>query len=85
MTMVISGSEAGAEIITLRAPAARCFEALSRFVKIPVHSATMSTPKPFQSMDSGSFTDVTMIDLPFTSMAPSLGFTSASSLPCTES
>src|SRR5438034_415326 len=44
MTMVMSGSVAGAEMMTFWAPASRCFDAPARSVKMPVASTTTSTP-----------------------------------------
>ena len=42
--MVMSSSEAGAEIRTFLAPASMCFLAAAALVKKPVDSMTMSTP-----------------------------------------
>jgi hypothetical protein len=49
MTMVMSGSLAGAEMITLRAPAVRCLAARFAVSEKPVHSQAMSTPFAFQA------------------------------------
>ena len=45
---------AGAETMTFRAPAARCFPACSRAVKIPVDSTTISAPRRPQGSWAGS-------------------------------
>ena len=45
MTMVMSGSVAGAEMMTFLAPASRCPLALAALVKMPVDSTTTSTPR----------------------------------------
>ena len=50
---VMSGSVAGAEMTTFFAPASRCFCAPSRFVKKPVDSITMSTPRSRQGIAAG--------------------------------
>ncbi len=85
MTMVMSGSLAGADMITLRAPAVRCLAAFSRSLNKPVHSAATSTPSSFHFNCSGSFMEVNVMDRPSTSMALSFACISRSSLPCTES
>ena len=45
MTMLTSASPAGAEMMTLPAPALRCAAAASRLVKRPVDSMTTSAPR----------------------------------------
>src|SRR4051812_43674188 len=44
MTMVMSSSVAGAEMMTFLAPPAMCLPASAALVKMPVDSTTMSTP-----------------------------------------
>ena len=85
MTIVISGSPAGADMMTLRAPAARCLEAPSRSRNNPVHSATISTPRSPQPIFSGSRMERMAIDLPSTSRRSSWAVRFASHMPCTES
>ena len=58
-TTVRSGPFAGAVMTTFFAPAAICFAAPSRLVKMPVDSNTTSTPSAFQGSCAGSFTDST--------------------------
>jgi hypothetical protein len=55
MTMVMSSSLAGAEMITFRAPLLRWRAASSRLVKRPVDSITTSTPRSPQGSWAGSF------------------------------
>ena len=57
-TTVMSGSVAGAEIITFLAPACKCFSASGRLVKRPVDSKTTSTPNLPQGRLAGSFSFV---------------------------
>src|SRR6266496_5179798 len=66
ITMVTSSPLAGAEMITLRAPALRCRAALSRSVKRPVDSITMSTPRSPQLSCDGSRSAEARIGLPST-------------------
>ncbi len=53
MTNVASTSVAGAEMMTLRAPALRCWAALSRVVNRPVDSITTSTFSSPQGSSAG--------------------------------
>jgi len=71
MTSVKSAPSAGAEMMTRRAPASRCFAAASRLVKMPVHSSATSTFRSFHGSFAGSRSAVTVI-LPWpTSIQPS--------------
>ncbi len=79
--MVMSGSVAGAEMTTFLAPAARCFEADSRSLNSPVHSAAISTPNSFHFRLAGSLIEVTAMDFPSTSMASSFATIVLSSFP----
>ena len=63
-----SGPFAGAVMMTFFAPAARCFAASSRLVKMPVDSKTTSTPSAFHGSSAGSFTDSTLNASPSTVM-----------------
>ncbi len=54
ITIVMSSSLAGAEMMTFLAPAARCFSASAALVKMPVDSMTMSTPSSPQGRFAGS-------------------------------
>ena len=60
---VLSASVAGAEINTRLTPFFKCAAALSRWVKIPVHSKAMSTFD--QGKSAGSRSALTCIDVPF--------------------
>ena len=84
-TMVMSSSLAGAEMMTLRAPASRCLPAPVRSVKRPVDSTTTSTPRSFQGRAAGSLLARTLISLPFTTRLCSLAATVPAKVPCTES
>ena len=55
--MVMSSPLAGAEMMTLLAPAAICFAALALSVKMPVLSMTTSTPSSPQGSCAGSRSD----------------------------
>src|SRR6266536_2421138 len=85
ITMVTSSPLAGAEMITLRAPASRCWAALSRSVKRPVDSITMSTPRSPQPSLEGSRSAEALIGLPSTLIEDSSKVTSPSSRPKVES
>src|SRR6266511_2935453 len=85
ITMVTSSPLAGAEMITLRAPALRCRAALSRSVKRPVDSITMSTPRSPQLSCDGSRSAEARIGLPSTLIEDSSKLTSPSSTPKVES
>ena len=67
----MSGSVAGAEMITFLAPAARCLAASSRLVKRPVDSITTSQPRSPQGRSAGSRSERTLISLPSTVIEPS--------------
>src|SRR6476469_5312826 len=83
--MVASALSAGAETSTRLAPAVRCAAALSRAVKMPVHSSAMSTPSSFQGSFEGARSAETLIlPLPRSSESPST-VTSLGKRPCTES
>ena len=84
-TTVRSGSVAGAEMTTLRAPASRCFCAPSRFVKKPVDSTTTSTPRSPQGIAPGSRSDSSWNSRPAARIVPSPTSTSPSSGPRFES
>ena len=68
MQTVRSGPLAGAEMITLLAPASRCRAALSRPVKRPVLSITTSTPRSLQGRLAGSRSASTRTSAPSTRM-----------------
>src|SRR6201991_2570579 len=83
--MVASALSAGAETSTRLAPAARCAEALSLAVKMPVHSSAMSTPNSFHGSFDGSRSAETLIlPLPRLIESPST-VTVPGKRPCTES
>ncbi len=63
LTIVMSGSFAGAEIKTFLAPALMCWLAPALSVKNPVLSTTMSIFKSFQGSFVGSFSANTLIVL----------------------
>ena len=84
-TTVMSGSLAGAVMMTFLAPACRCLEEVARSRKMPVDSTTMSTPSSPQGSAAGSLTEHTRISRPFTKIDSPFTVTSASSRPCTES
>ena len=67
---VMSGSVAGAEMMTFFAPASRCFCAPSRFVKKPVDSITMSTPRSPHGIAAGSRSTSRFISCPAALMTP---------------
>ena len=71
---VTSGSFAGAEMITLSAPASRCFEALSRSTNSPVDSITTSAPRSPQSL-AGSRSASTLTSWPSKAIASSFDST----------
>ena len=64
ITMVMSSSVAGAEMITFFAPAVMCFCASAALVKIPVDSITTSAPTAFQGRFAGSRSAKTLIVFP---------------------
>src|SRR5919202_2186602 len=82
---VTSGSVAGAEMITLRAPASRCLAASSRLVNRPVDSITTSTPRSPHGNWAGSFSASTLTSRPSTTSAPSRTSTVPGNGPNTES
>ena len=65
-TSVMSGSVAGAEMITFFAPASRCFCADARSVKNPVDSITTSTPRSPHGRFAGSRSASPFSSLPST-------------------
>ena len=74
----MGASEDGAEITTFFAPPSICALALSKVVKMPVHSATISTPIPPHPISVGFRSAVIIISspstiklLPFTCTSPS--------------
>jgi hypothetical protein len=54
ITIVMSSSLAGAEMMTFLAPPAMCFSASAFLVKMPVDSMTMSTPSSPHGRSAGS-------------------------------
>jgi len=68
MTKVASSSVAGAEMSTFLAPASRCLRASAAFVKKPVDSMTMSTPRSPHGRFAGSRSAKALIGLPSTMM-----------------
>ena len=84
-TKVASAPDAGAETITLGAPASRWEAALSRAVKNPVDSTTTSTPKSPQGRSAGLRSESTCRVLPPISSAPSTTATGSENRPITES
>ncbi len=82
---VISGSFAGAEIITHLTPASRCFEADALPVNIPVDSITISTSRSLHGIFSGSVLAKIFIFFPSTVIPSSVARTVESKIPCTES
>ena len=68
---VTSGSLAGAEMITLRAPASRCLAAPARSRKCPLDSITTSAPTSPHGSAAGSVSANTGISRPSTRSAPS--------------
>ena len=73
MQMVMSGSVAGALMIDLAwRPPSRCLAAPSRFVKKPVDSTTMSTPRSPHGRLAGSRSDSTRSGLPSTTSPSSV-------------
>src|SRR5678815_810816 len=82
MTMVMSSPLAGAEMMTFFAPPLMCLPASSAFVKRPVDSSTMSTPRSFHGSAEGSFSAKTRTSSPSTQMplaevltSPSVSYT----------
>ncbi len=84
-TIVMSGFFAGAEISTFFAPALMCCIAPSLSVNSPVLSTTTSILSSFHGSFVGSFSDKTLIVLPFTIKFFSSYSTGYGDLPCTES
>src|SRR3954454_21008674 len=81
----MSGSVAGAEMITFCAPASRCFWASSRLVNSPVDSITTSAPRSDHGSAAGSRSASTLTSLPSTTMASSVCSTVPGYGPYTES
>src|SRR5215217_3791461 len=82
---VVSGSVAGAEMITFCAPASRCLAASSRFVKKPVDSITTSAPRSPHGRAAGSRSESTLTSRPSTDSEPPCSATSPGNGPYTES
>ena len=68
ITMVMSSSVAGAEMMTFFAPPSRCLRASAALVKNPVDSTTTSTPSSFHGRFAGSRSSSARIALPATMM-----------------
>src|SRR3954471_2765195 len=82
MTIVMSSSVAGAEMMTFLAPpASTCSRASAALVKKPVDSTTTSTPRSPQGRLAGSRSDSTFIVLPAILMPSPSAPTSSDSLP----
>src|SRR5713101_1365072 len=84
-TTVMSGSLAGAVITTFLAPAWRCLVVVALSRKTPVDSTTIPTPISPHGRVAGSLAEQTRTSRPLTKIASPLAFTSASSVPWTES
>src|SRR6516225_2484942 len=84
-TIVMSSPLAGAEMITFRAPAARCAAAASREVNLPVDSTTTSTPRSPQGSAAGSRSAKILISWSPARITSPSAVTSTSSLPNTVS
>ena len=82
---VMSGSLAGAEMMTFFAPASRCLAAAARSVKSPVDSITTSTPSSPHGSSAGSLSAVTRTRRPSMTSASSWISTSPGKTPWTES
>ncbi len=80
-----SGPLAGAEMMTLLAPASRCAAALARSVKRPVDSMTTSAPSSRHGSLAGSVSAVTRTRLPSMTSASSSTSTVPGYTPWTES
>ncbi|ODT40797.1 MAG: hypothetical protein ABS62_09645 [Microbacterium sp. SCN 70-200] len=72
-------------MMTFLAPPAMCLPASAAFVKRPVDSMTMSTPRSPQGRFAGSRSSKTLMALPLTVMESASYETSASRRPPTES
>ncbi len=72
MQSVMSGSVAGALMITFVAPAARCLPAFSPELKRPVDSMTTSTPRSDHGSAPGSRSASTRTGFPSTTRPSSL-------------
>src|SRR6476659_4547772 len=81
----MSGSPAGAEMITFFAPASRCFCAEARSVKKPVDSITTSTPRSPHGRFAGSRSASPFSSFPSTVSEPASASTVPWNLPSTES
>src|SRR5215813_8504738 len=71
-TTVMSGSLAGAVMMTFLAPAWRCSVVVALSRKTPVDSATMSTPSSPHGRVAGSFAEQTRTSRPLTKIASPL-------------
>jgi hypothetical protein len=85
MTIVMSSFFAGAEMMTLRAPASRWARAFVASVKCPVDSMTTSAPSSFHGSADGSRSARTRNEAPPTVMLSSPVTTSCWSRPRIES
>src|SRR5680860_1436717 len=74
----MGASGEGAEITTFLAPPSICFCAISKVLKIPVHSATISTPTASHLIFLGSLSAVILTVFPLTTRCPSLTSTAVS-------
>ncbi len=66
ITIVMSSSVAGAEMMTFLAPASRCLWASAALVNRPVDSITMSAPMSPQASAAGSRSALAWILVPST-------------------
>ena len=85
ITIVMSSSVAGAEMITFLAPAVMCFLASAAFVKWPVDSMTISALTEAHGRFAGSRSAKTLIVLPPTVIVSSVWLTSSPRRPKIES
>jgi hypothetical protein len=85
ITIVMSSSLAGAEMMTFFAPAARCAPAVGPVVNRPVDSITMSTPRSLQGSLAGSRSARILICFSPTLMVSPDTDTSAGKVPSTVS
>src|SRR5690606_34487023 len=81
----IGASLEGAEITTFLAPPSMWYWAVSKVVKIPVHSATISAPTSSHFRFLGSRSAVILMVFPLTTRFPSFTSIVPSNFPCTES
>ena len=81
----IGASLDGADIITFLAPPSKCFAASTFNVNKPVDSITVVTPKFFQLISEGFFSERITIFWPLTIIPSSSAIIVASQFPWTES